>query len=423
MAINLGDALLKLSVDSTELEKGLKNVQTTCTNLGKKMMLLGTAIAGGLIGATIASAKLGEEISNMAKRTGLSMVALSELRYMADLSGTSLEGLEAGIRRMQSVIADAANGMPAATEALGRLGLSIADLMALSPEEQFYTLALAVANMGDETLRAAMAQEIFGRTGTDLLPLFAEGAEGIAKMRQEAHEYGRIIDEEAATKSKTFMDALTKLKESFGGIVDAIGIALMPILTNLIENKILPIITHITDWVTAHKDLVITFGKIALAIVGAGGVLLALGALSRAIIAINAALIILQSLAGPAGWAKLAIGIGIAAAAIVGMNKLIGSVETPETEVPGMQYGGIVPGPKGRPVPIIAHGGEEFLGVQGLAGGAAARTVNMNVGLLPGDDVTMKRLVRVIKDMLGEDARRTSFGQVNRGYFFGRSSI
>jgi len=32
-------------------------------------------------------------------------------------------------------------------------------------------------------------------------------------------------------------------------------------------------------------------------------------------------------------------------------------------EILSMQHGGIVPGPLGRPVPIIAHGGEEYLGV------------------------------------------------------------
>ena len=40
-------------------------------------------------------------------------------------------------------------------------------------------------------------------------------------------------------------------------------------------------------------------------------------------------------------------------------------VELEAGEILSMQHGGIVPGPLGRPVPIIAHGGEEFLGVNG----------------------------------------------------------
>ena len=43
------------------------------------------------------------------------------------------------------------------------------------------------------------------------------------------------------------------------------------------------------------------------------------------------------------------------------------------------QYGGIVPGPVGVPVPIIAHGGERFLGVRGTTpGGAGGTTITIN---------------------------------------------
>jgi hypothetical protein len=393
-------------------------------DLGKKLMLVGTAITGGLIGATIASAKLGEEIGNMSKRTGIGTVALSELRYMADLSGSSLQELEIGIKRMQMVLTEAFAGTPEATKAITDLGLSVEELKDLSPEEQFYSLASAIANIEDPTLRAAMAQEIFGRSGTQLLPLFMEGAEGLKKMREEAHEYGRIIDEEAAAKSKDFNDALTKLKESFGKIADAVGTTLMPILTKLLEDKIIPLITKVADWIKTHEDLVVSLLKIGAILMVGGAILIGLGNLAKAIIAINTAIAIMHGLAGPAGWAKLAIGIGIAAAAIIGINKLMSSAtaeyETPETGVLGMQYGGIVPGAIGRPVPIIAHGGEEFLGVQNI--GRSSVGMTMNVGLLPGDDVTLRRLARVFKDVLGEDTRRTSFGQVNKGYFYGRSA-
>jgi len=427
--IQLGDALLKLKVDSTDLEKGLKNVEKQCTDLGKKMMLLGTAIAGGLIGATIASAKLGDEIYEMSKRTGIGTVALSELRYMAQLSGTSIEGLEIGIKRMQMVLSDAFQGAPEATKAITDLGLSIEDLKAMSPEEQFYALGVAIAQIEDPTIRAAIATQIFGRSGTDLLPMLADGAEGIAKMREEAHQYGRIIDEEAAKKSDAFNDALTKLKESFGKIADAIGSTLMPILTQLMEDKIVPLITKVADWIKTHEDLVVSLLKIGGVLAVGGMILIGLGNLAKAIIAINVAIAIMHGLAGPAGWAKLAIGIGIAAAAIIGMGKLIGSVpgfetpEIPETpELPEYQHGGTVPGSKGRPVPIIAHGGEEFLGVQNI-GRSAVGNVTMNLGLLPGDDVTLRNVGRMFKDVLGEDMRRTSFPHVNKSYRWGTSGL
>lgn len=56
-----------------------------------------------------------------------------------------------------------------------------------------------------------------------------------------------------------------------------------------------------------------------------------------------------------------------------------------EGSAPSMQYGGIVPGPIGQPVPIIAHGGERYLGVRNSSAPAVAQvsrsvTRNSNTG-------------------------------------------
>ncbi|MCJ7669565.1 MAG: phage tail tape measure protein [Dehalococcoidia bacterium] len=86
------------------------------------------------------------------------------------------------------------------------------------------------------------------------------------------------------------------------------------------------------------------------------------------------------------------------------------------------QFGGTIPGPIGAPVPIMAHGGEEYLGVQNI-GRSMGNNIVINLGLLPGDDVTIRRVARAIKDVMGEDGRRNAFAQVNQGYFYGKSAI
>ncbi len=47
----------------------------------------------------------------------------------------------------------------------------------------------------------------------------------------------------------------------------------------------------------------------------------------------------------------------------------------PAPPMPSMKRGGIVPGPLGKPIPIIAHGGEPFGGV----GGRMGTVINVNV--------------------------------------------
>src|SRR5690606_23318108 len=98
------------------------------------------AAVTALLGTAKAFSDTGDMLDKMSQRTGVSVEALSELGFAADLSGTDLETLEAGLRNMQRTLVGAAQGSSAG-EALGRLGLSAAQLAGLSPDEQFKILA------------------------------------------------------------------------------------------------------------------------------------------------------------------------------------------------------------------------------------------------------------------------------------------
>jgi len=127
-----------------EASRTLKGVTGTIQGMSKQLKIAGGVMAG--FGATITAgfgmavkqfAEAGDEVQKMALRTGFSTEALSEFRHAAELSGTSLNGLETGVRRMQKLIVDASDGLTEATDAFDRIGLSWESLKGLSPEEQF----------------------------------------------------------------------------------------------------------------------------------------------------------------------------------------------------------------------------------------------------------------------------------------------
>ena len=72
------------------------------------------------------------------------------------------------------------------------------DLKNLSPEQQFQTLANALAGVENASEKAALAQKVFGKAGTELLPLFAEGEAGMAALREQAQSLGIVMSTEAA---------------------------------------------------------------------------------------------------------------------------------------------------------------------------------------------------------------------------------
>ncbi|GAH13266.1 unnamed protein product, partial [marine sediment metagenome] len=172
----------------------------------------------------------------------------------------------------------------------------------------------------DPTKRAALAQDIFGRAGTELLPLFAAGKEGLAELRKEAHDLGIVFDQEAANKAAELSDALKRMQEATSGVKMVIADKLIPVLMPLIE-RVKDIISGVSEWMKTHPELtkVIVVGATAF-----GVLLMILGSLLLILPGLIAALPMLgmafHAALGPIGLITLAITALIAIGVLVWKN-------------------------------------------------------------------------------------------------------
>ena len=132
-------------------------------------------------------------------------------------------------------------------------------------------LADALAGVEDASTRAALAQRIFGRSGTELLPLFTAGAEGLEAMRQKARDLGIVMSTEDAAAAAEFKDSLNELKGAFAGL-------LMPVLPAIIKR-----LTGLSDLLAAHPE------KVGLAVIALTGLAAIIGVTKVATIAATAA--------------------------------------------------------------------------------------------------------------------------------------
>jgi hypothetical protein len=283
--IRAGRAFVELFADDTKLVRGLRAAERKLKafgagvqTIGKTMLGLGSAAVAPILGAVAAYNEAGSQLDDMSQRTGMSVEALSELGYAAQLSGANLETLEGGIRKMQKFLASATEGSAGATESLAALGLTFADLQGLSPDQQFELLADRVSKIADPALRTAAAMEIFGKTGTALLPMMQNGAKGIAAFRQEARDLGIVMSTEDARSAAVFGDALDQLWAVLKSGVYAIGGALAPMLTDLVQSTS-RVITTIVKWIRENRTLIVTVFKIAAGVAAAGTALFGLGGL------------------------------------------------------------------------------------------------------------------------------------------------
>lgn len=260
-AIRAGKTFVEVYLDKTKFLKGLNDAKASMTKFANDIKQIGKiSLAAGLglnaIGQLAAKrfASVGDALAKMSKRTGISVESLSELKYAADLSGTSAEALETSIRRMQRTIYDAQLGTKTAKDALAQLGLSLDTLKGLKPEEQFEAIADALSRVQDPTTRAAIAMVIFGRSGTALLPMLEQGKAGIKAMRQEAQKLGLTMSGEAAARAEILADSFDRLKKVTDQVIINIGSALQPII-----NRTIDIMTRIGAaigiWINENHDI------------------------------------------------------------------------------------------------------------------------------------------------------------------------
>lgn len=263
------------------------------------------AVITGMAAAAVNQfSTFGDEIDKMRSRTGLTAVELSQLSHAAGLSDTSLGSLQNGLTKMQRFMREASQGGATATGVLNELGLSAEQLQSATNNEKLGLFADALARIDDPGQRAAVAMDIFGKGAVDLLPLLAGGSAGLRQMTDEADRLGLTMTDEAASSAALLNDTIGRLKGTLGGLVTTVGADLAPM--------VISVVSQFTEWVAQNRGLIVLLAKTAIVMASVVG---ALKLITFATQAYAKAQAVASALSGPAGWAKLAIGIGVAAGA------------------------------------------------------------------------------------------------------------
>jgi hypothetical protein len=332
MADTLAELIVKISADATELKKALAESEKDIEKTGKSfdqfvkdnkqafktvgvaVTAFGAAITGTLVLAVKSFAGLGTELKELSQKTGISVESLSELKYVGDMTSVSLADLAIAIRGMANFMETASTGSEETAKTLKKLGLSLADVSGLDPERLFMKLSSAIASIPDPIKRSALAVDIFGRSGTALLPMLAEGQNGIAQLRQKAQELGITMSTETANAADELGDALDTVKDSVGGVFNAIGLSLAPIITDL-AGKIADIMGKVKGWADAHpelsKNILLVVGGLGLLALAVGPILIFLPQIIGQIAALKIAFLALDAAMGPVGWAIAGIGAAL----------------------------------------------------------------------------------------------------------------
>lgn len=180
-------------------------------------------------------AELGDEVEKNSQKVGLSYESYQKWNYAMQISGTDMASCTNGLKTLTNTFDDAINGSDKAAEKFSRLGLSVESMKGLNREQVFSEVVAALQNVSDETEKAALANDMFGKSGQNLIPMFNMTQDELAALMQEAEDYGMVLSDDAVKASAAFNDSIKKLQGTAQG------------LKNLFIGELLPSITGITD--------------------------------------------------------------------------------------------------------------------------------------------------------------------------------
>lgn len=229
-------------------QKAQNNVKTfnNVANAGKaigKAAVVGTAAAGAAIwGLANKSASTADEIDKMSQKLGLSREGYQEWSYVLSQSGIEIESMSSGMKTLTTRISEAGEGAGKGAELFEQMGITITDSM--TQEDVFNATVKAMQGMEDGTEKAALAIDLFGKSGQDMMPLLNGSAESVENLKDKAEELGIILDDETIDAGVEFTDSMDSLKTSLGAVGTNLGTIFLPYLTDF------------SDWVTENMPTI-----------------------------------------------------------------------------------------------------------------------------------------------------------------------
>lgn len=248
--MNLFNLFAKLTLDNSDYEAKMKDSQKTASSFSSKIgvaMKTGAravaAFGTAVVAASALVAKLalnaidyGSQIDDNAQKIGFSTEAYQFWSLVLERAGSNAEVLNMAIRNMTTFTDNLAKGQGDALLTLQKLGIGYEEFMAMTPEEQFYTLIEALQGMDDQTLKVSLAQKIFGdRVYQELLPLLNMGQGSLEDLRKEFEDLGLIMSDDTIKAMAAVGDKLDNLKNTFKVVAATIGAELLPEISLIID--------------------------------------------------------------------------------------------------------------------------------------------------------------------------------------------
>ena len=225
---DIGPALSRLETGMAGLNRRVGTLVFT------QLAGLATKAASSMVSMAKASAGTIDSLSKLGQQTGIAYADMASLEMAGKLAGVGVDQMAASMNAAAKLFDEARRGSASATEAFQRLGLDIADLDKMSSGDRFQAIATAIAGLPDPAAKAAAAMQIFGRSGAEMLPMFASMAEAMASAQADTQRFGLALTDLQGRNVEAMNDSFTRAGYALSGMATQVTTALAPAIESVV---------------------------------------------------------------------------------------------------------------------------------------------------------------------------------------------
>lgn len=196
---------------------------------GKALGLLGVTLTIGAFTGFIKNAiDAADALDEMSGRVGVSAKELSQLQLAYRQAGLGNDAMASSLNKLSKEMADGNVGLRALN-----INARNADGTLKSTTAVLFEVADKFKGLEDGAGKTALAMEIFGKSGAEMVPMLNSGSDGIRELTELSEKLGIVIEDDTAAKAGQFNDTLELLQLGMQGIGTRVGAQLLPTLNNL----------------------------------------------------------------------------------------------------------------------------------------------------------------------------------------------
>lgn len=214
------------------------------------LSLAAVAFAGATAAVELARSvgQQATEVERQALLLNLTRREYQEWQHVAQQFGADGRSLVDSFLQINDGAQRALDGSKEMTETFASIGISTRQLKGLNPGQLFELIADRVAVATDRQAAMAAVSQLLGEEAARKLgPALMRGSAAIRAMREEAHELGVVMDDEALATAKEAQTQWRRLTAVARGLRNELGVRLAPAITEVLQG--------VSAWVRGHREL------------------------------------------------------------------------------------------------------------------------------------------------------------------------